>query len=37
MQQSGDNTVITLGTHSSITLDNIAAGALTHADFILRA
>jgi hypothetical protein len=37
MQQSGDNTVITLGAHSSITLDNIAAGALTHSDFVLRA
>ena len=35
-QQSGNDTVIALGAHSSITLDNMAAGALTRGDFIWR-
>ena len=33
MQQSGANTVIALGPHSSITLDNVAVSSLTHNDF----
>jgi hypothetical protein len=33
MQQSGANTVIALGPHSSITLDNVAVSSLTRNDF----
>jgi hypothetical protein len=36
MQQSGADTVIALGPHSSITLDNVSADSLTHSDFNLR-
>jgi Bacterial Ig-like domain len=36
-QQNGSDTVITLGPHSSITLDNMAADTLSRGDFILRA
>jgi hypothetical protein len=36
-QQSDGATLIALGPHSSITLDNVAADTLTRSDFLLRA
>ncbi len=36
VRQDGDNAVITLGPHSAITLENVAADTLTRSDFILR-